>query len=40
VLSAIDFGFSIILVEDALCSSSNESHDAILGLYRQRWKPE
>ena len=37
VLSAIDLGYRIILVEDALCSSSDESHDAILGLYQQRF---
>ena len=37
VLSAIDFGFRIILVNGALCSSSDESHDAILGLYRKRF---
>ena len=37
VLSAIDIGFRVILVEGALCSSSDESHDAILGLYRQRF---
>jgi nicotinamidase-related amidase len=37
VLSAIDFGYRIILVDDALCSSSDQSHDAILGLYRQRF---
>jgi hypothetical protein len=32
VLSATDFGYCVILVEDALCSSSDESHDAALGL--------
>ena len=37
VLSAIDLGYRIILVQDALCSSSDESHDAILGLYCQRF---
>ena len=31
VLSAVDLGYRIILVEGALCSSSDESHDAILG---------
>jgi hypothetical protein len=34
VLSAIDLGLRIVLVEGALCSSFDESHDAILGLYR------
>lgn len=37
VLAAIDLGYRIILVEDALCSSSDQSHDAILGLYRRRF---
>ena len=36
-LSAVDLGYRIILVEGALCSSSDESHDAILCLYRQRF---
>ena len=30
-------GYRIIVVQDALCSSSDESHDAILGLYCQRF---
>jgi nicotinamidase-related amidase len=37
VLAAIDLGYRIILVDGALCSSSDESHDAILALYRQRF---
>jgi len=37
VLSAIDLGLRIVLVEGALCSSSDKSHDAILGLYRKRF---
>jgi nicotinamidase-related amidase len=37
VLSAVDLGYRTILVEGALCSSSDESHDAIIGLYRQRF---
>ena len=37
VLSAVDLGYRIMLVEGALCSSSDESHDAIIGLYRQRF---
>jgi nicotinamidase-related amidase len=37
VLSAVDLGYRVILVEGALCSSSDESHAAILGLYRQRF---
>jgi nicotinamidase-related amidase len=37
VLAAIDFGYRIIVVEDALCSSSDESHDAMIGLYTKRF---
>jgi hypothetical protein len=37
VSASIGSSFRIILVEDASCSSSDESHDAILGLYRQRF---
>jgi len=37
VLSAVDHGYRVILAEDALCSSSDESHDALIGLYRQRF---
>lgn len=35
MLSAIDLGYRIILAQDALCSASDESHDA--GLYCQRF---
>ena len=37
VLSAIDLGYRVILVVDALCSSSDEMHDAIIGLYANRF---
>lgn len=37
VLSAIDIGYRIILVERALCSSSDENHHAVLSLYRKRF---
>jgi nicotinamidase-related amidase len=37
VLTAIDLGYRLIIVEDALCSSSDESHDALLGLYGKRF---
>ena len=36
VLSAVDFGFRVMIVEDALCSSSNEGHDALMTMYRTR----
>ncbi|HJU16453.1 MAG TPA: cysteine hydrolase [Stellaceae bacterium] len=37
VLGAIDRGYRVVLATDALCSSSDETHDALLTLYRQRF---
>ena len=37
VLAAVDLGYRVIVVDDAICSSSDESHDALLGLYRMRF---
>ena len=37
VLGAIDLGYRVILAKDALCSSSDESHDAAIDLYHQRY---
>jgi nicotinamidase-related amidase len=37
VLAAVDLGYRIILVKDGLCSSADESHDALLGLYARRF---
>ena len=36
VLSAVDEGFRIVLVKDALGSSSDATHDALLQLYATR----
>jgi hypothetical protein len=33
----VPLGYRIIPVQDALCSSTDESHDAFLGLYCQRF---
>ncbi len=35
-LGAIDLGYRTILVEDALCSSSDQGHDALMTMYRAR----
>jgi nicotinamidase-related amidase len=35
-LSAVDIGFRVVIVEDALCSSSDEGHDALMTMYRTR----
>jgi nicotinamidase-related amidase len=37
ILGAIDHGYRVILVEDAVCSSSNQGHDALLSLFRTRF---
>jgi nicotinamidase-related amidase len=37
VLGAIDWGFRVILVTDALCSSADETHDAIMNIYLNRF---
>jgi nicotinamidase-related amidase len=36
VLGAVDLGYRVILVRDAVCSSSDEGHDALMTLYNQR----
>ena len=37
VLSAVDLGFRVIIVKDALCSSSDTGHDALMTMYRTRF---
>jgi nicotinamidase-related amidase len=37
VLGAIDWGFRVILVTDALCSSADETHDAMMEIYLNRF---
>jgi len=37
VLGAVDLGFRVVVVSDALCSSSDESHDALIDLYNDRF---
>jgi nicotinamidase-related amidase len=36
-LGAVDFGYRVILVRDAVCSSSDEGHDALMQLYHRRY---
>lgn len=38
VMAAMDHGFRIGLVTDALCSGSNETHDALMTLYGKRFQ--
>lgn len=37
VMDAVDRGYRVVVVEDAVCSSSDEGHDAALTLYRTRF---
>jgi nicotinamidase-related amidase len=36
-LGAIDWGFRVILVTDALCSSADETHDSMMNVYLNRF---
>ncbi|MBB5054958.1 nicotinamidase-related amidase [Afipia massiliensis] len=38
VMAAVDHGYRVILAADAVCSSSDESHDALTDLYRRRFE--
>jgi nicotinamidase-related amidase len=40
VLSAVDLGFRVIIVRDALCSSSDAGHDALMTMYRMRFNAQ
>ena len=40
VLAAIDRGYKILLPVDAVCSSSDECHDSLMTLYRQRFSEQ
>lgn len=37
VLVAVDLGYRVIVVKDAVCSSSDEGHDALMKMYHQRY---
>lgn len=37
VLNAVDLGYRVILVRNAVCSVSDECHDALLEVYHQRY---
>ena len=37
VLSAVDLGFRVVIVEDGLCSSSDVGHEALMTMYRTRF---
>ncbi|RYG37282.1 MAG: cysteine hydrolase [Burkholderiales bacterium] len=37
VLGAVDHGYRVIVVTDAICSSSDETHDAVMTVYARRY---
>jgi nicotinamidase-related amidase len=37
VLQAVDCGYRVVVARDAVCSSSDESHDALLDVYNRRF---
>jgi nicotinamidase-related amidase len=37
VLGAVDHGFRVVLAGNALCSSTDETHDALLKVYHDRF---
>lgn len=39
-LDAVNIGFRVVIVEDALCSSSDEGHDALMTMYRLRFNQQ
>jgi len=37
VLGALDHGYPVVIVSDAVCSSSDDGHDSLLAVYRSRF---
>lgn len=40
VLGAVDRGYRVVLVTDAICSGSDEGHDCLLTIYRNRYSEQ
>jgi nicotinamidase-related amidase len=40
VLGAVDLGYYVVLLQDAICSTSDETHDASLALYGTRFSSQ
>jgi nicotinamidase-related amidase len=40
VLDAVDGGYRVVLASDALCSSSDETHDGLMRLYQSRFSEQ
>ena len=39
-IGAVDHGYRVIIVTDAVCSSSDEGHDSLLKLYHERYSQQ
>jgi nicotinamidase-related amidase len=40
VMDAVDLGYRVVLASDALCSSSDKTHDALMTLYSERFSEQ
>jgi len=40
VMDAVDLGYRVVLARDALCSSSDQTHDALMTFYRERFSEQ
>jgi nicotinamidase-related amidase len=40
VLGAVDLGYRVIVVHDAVCSSSDQGHDTLMQLYHTRYSEQ
>lgn len=40
VMDAVDLGYRVVLATDALCSSSDKTHDALMTLYSERFSEQ
>src|SRR5205085_4896205 len=40
VIDAVDRGYRVVLAEDAICSSSDQTHDALMTLYQNRFSQQ
>ena len=40
VMDAVDYGFRVVLATDAICSSSDRTHDALMTLYCNRFSEQ
>jgi nicotinamidase-related amidase len=40
VISAVDFGYRVVIAANAICSSADATHDALLSLYHHRFSEQ